>query len=466
MISNTTTANTVAIIGAGYVGLVTAACFARAGLQVVLVEKSAEKRLLLEEGKAPFFEPHLDELVLAARRNHSIVIIDSIDEMISHKPEIIFSCVGTPSLSDGSVDMTAVWDVVHEFADRINYSCIFINKSTVPVGTAHEAREIIVKKCASRGLDITVAVASNPEFLREGSAVLDSMQPDRVVVGASESFVFDKLYTLYRPFIKSDDQFITMNCESAELTKYAANTMLALRISFMNQVAQFAALKGADINAVKQGIGIDPRIGSQFLNAGIGYGGSCFPKDVKALIDMGKKAGVPMTIAQEVEVVNNRQPHLFVAAVDDYYAGNLIGKTIGIWGLSFKPNTDDIRCAPALAVISELLHRGASLIVYDPQAMKHVKAIYKDSLIYASDSREVLDNADALLVITEWPEFIATPPAEFTKLRDKVVFDGRLCLNNATLESVGVSYWTFGFPPLGNSPCSLGEEQSFESLSE
>lgn len=433
----------IAVIGAGYVGLVTGACLAQKN-NVIVIENNAERIQALLNGKIPFYEPGLDVLVAQGLAQKTLTFASSIKEGLTHKPTLVFSCVGTPPQTDGSADMTYVYAAAQEIGQHITDYTLIINKSTVPVGTAAKVKTLIQEQLTQRGLSINFDVASNPEFLKEGDALNDFLMPCRVVVGVESEQAKSLMYTLYKPFIKTDDQFITMDPTSAELTKYASNTMLATRISFMNQLALFADLVGADIEDVKRGMAKDRRIGPHFLNAGIGYGGSCFPKDVKALIHMGKEIHFPMTLASEVDNINFVQQMWFSNKISTHYGPSLAHKTIGIWGLAFKPETDDIRSAPALVIINDLLERGAKIIAYDPVATANIKAIYGSSITYASDAQQVLNEAHALVIVTEWKEFTQQSPSVFATLKDKKVFDGRNCYDPSIMHTHGIEYTCVG----------------------
>ncbi|MFA5075143.1 MAG: UDP-glucose/GDP-mannose dehydrogenase family protein, partial [Candidatus Babeliales bacterium] len=368
----------IAVVGAGYVGLVTGACFAQKDNFVIIIERDQNKIENLLQGKIPFYEPGLDLLVSRAIDHKKIIFVDNLKQALNQKPEIIFSCVGTPSLPNGAADLSAVWGVVKEIGQNLSDYCLIVNKSTVPVGTAAKVKEIIKQEILKRNLDIEFDVASNPEFLKEGDALDDFLNPDRVVVGVENEKAEKILFDLYKPFLKSEEQFLSMNWSSAELTKYASNSMLATRISFMNQLALLADKIGADINQVKLGMSKDRRIGSCFLNAGIGYGGSCFPKDVQALIYSGQEYNQEMSLIKEVENINNKQRLLFVDQILNYYGNNILNKNIGIWGLAFKPETDDIRCAPSIDIINKLLEKKVKITAYDPVAWQNIKNIFGD----------------------------------------------------------------------------------------
>lgn len=439
----------VVVIGAGYVGLVTAACFAKKGSFVTVVENNHSKVEKLLAGSIPFYEPGLAELVTQGINEKKLVFVSSVEQALPSQPELIFSCVGTPSLPDGSVDMSYVWNVMESVANNLEYSAVIVNKSTVPVGTAQKVTDFMRKKLAERKVDFDVQVASNPEFLREGCAVYDFINPDRIVLGlvnydGTVTYAQRLLEQFYVPFVTDKKKILVMNAESAELTKYAANTMLATRISFVNELSRLAEAVGADIEQVAFGMGLDTRIGPSFLKAGVGYGGSCFPKDVKAFIDMGKQHGICMSLATTVEDINNQQRLLFAQKVISYYRGNLTGKTIGIWGLAFKPETDDIRAAPALDIMHELLQVGARLVVYDPVAMEGVRPLFASDVVFASDAVSVVNTVDSLLILTEWKEFLQFDVQQFDTLRDKTIFDGRNCLDAKKIEAVGVSYFCIG----------------------
>ncbi len=435
---------TIAVIGAGYVGLVTGACLAQLGNTIIIVEKDHEKITALLNGIVPFYEPGLNEIVSSGIAKKKIRFVVEIAQALTYQPEIIFSCVGTPSSHNGSADLSYVWQVATEIGQHLTQYSLIVNKSTVPVGTVQAVTTRIQQQLNLRQLAITFDVASNPEFLKEGDAVNDFLNPDRVVIGTNSEHAQKLLFDLYKPLLAREDQFIIMNPPSAELTKYAANGMLATRISFMNQISLLADAVGADIEAVKRGIASDKRIGHHFLNAGIGYGGSCFPKDVKALIQMGAQFHQSMTLMQEVDTINTLQRQLFINKIISHYHNNLIGKKIGIWGLSFKPATDDIRCAPAIDVINSLLKHQAIIYAYDPVAMDNMKKVYKNSILFCDTAEHVVQNVDALIILTEWTTFTNINPQIFTTLSDKIIFDGRNCFDPALINKLGVSYVTIG----------------------
>lgn len=435
----------ITVIGAGYVGLVTAACFSSKNHKVVVVEKDAGKIEQLLQGKIPFYEPGLDKLVLDGITHKTLSFEKSIDKAVGKDESIIFLCVGTPSHTDGSADLSAVLSVAHDIGSIIKNYTLVINKSTVPVGTAKKVQSIILSELEIRNVMIPFDVASNPEFLKEGSALDDFLNPDRVVVGTSSKTAEKILRDLYAPFLPGMSQLIVMSTESAELTKYAANAMLATRISYMNQMAHLADQCGADIHDVKKGIATDRRIGAHFLNAGVGYGGSCFPKDVRALIHTGREYGIPMTLVEQVNTINQQQRRSFIEVILSYCKENqAFSKKVGIWGLSFKPETDDIREAPSIDVIQALLDYGVEVCAYDPQAVDHFKMMYGNRILFEATADDVLKNADFLIILTEWQEFVDCPMIKFQQLKDKVIFDGRNCFNPVMMHKYGISYISIG----------------------
>jgi len=455
----------IAVIGAGYVGLVSGACFAQKDNFVIVVERDSKKIEALLHGKIPFYEPGLDQLVAKAIEHKQIVFVDNIQQALNQKPKMIFSCVGTPSLPDGAADLSAVWNVAKQVGQSLNDYCLFINKSTVPVGTAVKVKEIIQQELNKRNLDIDFDIASNPEFLKEGDALDDFLRPDRVVVGVESKKAESLLFDLYKPFLDTPDQFLVMNPPSAELTKYASNSMLATRISFMNQLALLADKVGADINQVKTGMAKDRRIGIYFLNPGVGYGGSCFPKDVKALVHTGQEYNQEMSLVREVENINNKQRVWFTDQILKFYGDKISGKSIGIWGLAFKPETDDIRYAPSIDIINKLLEKNAKITVYDAVASDNIKNIFGDKIKFASSSQEVLAS-DFLVILTEWKEFLAYRAQDFTQLKDKVVFDGRNCFNPLDMQDAGIRYFSIGRNSVNGLPqaclnnVSIAKEQT------
>jgi UDPglucose 6-dehydrogenase len=454
--------NKIAVIGAGYVGLVTGVCFAQKGNFVVIVERDEEKIETLLQGKVPFYEPGLDQLLSFAVKNKRVVFVKDLKIALEYDPQIIFSCVGTPSMPDGSADLSAVWAVAREVGKSIHNYCLFVNKSTVPVGTVKKVERVIREEINKRALKITFDVASNPEFLKEGAALQDFLLPDRVVVGVRSKKAKRLLKSLYNPFLNYESQFLVMNPESAELTKYASNAMLATRISFMNQLANLADIVGADIASVRLGMSKDKRIGKYFLNAGVGYGGSCFPKDVKALVHIGKNNNCSMTLINEVENINNKQRIDFADKILAYYKNDIKNKMVGIWGLAFKPETDDIRCAPSIDIINRLLEHGAKIIAYDAVATANIKKIFGNKVLFSNKAQEVLNVAHCLVVLTEWKEFLNYDINSFLILKDKVIFDGRNCLNPISMKNLGITYFNIGRNCVGNE-CDKKEKDSLYS---
>lgn len=429
----------IAIIGAGYVGLVTGTCFAETGNDVQCVDINEEKIRALNSGIVPIYEPGLDELIKRNSKEGRLVFTTDIRQAIQSSL-FIFICVGTPPRDDGSADLSAVWKVAEEIGKHINGYKIVVTKSTVPVGTTHRIRDII-RSLTDQQFD----VASNPEFLKEGAAVDDFMKPDRIVIGTEDPRVEELLKELYAPFVRTGKPILTMNIKSSELTKYAANAMLATRISFMNEMANLCERVGADINMVRIGMGTDPRIGPSFLFPGVGYGGSCFPKDVRAIVEVGRSSGYEMKILPMVEEVNRLQKQLLARKILDYFKGSVRGKKIAVWGLSFKPRTDDMRDAPSIDIITRLLEEGASVAAYDPVAMGEARRIFGDRIAYAEKNYDVLHGADALAVITEWNEF-REPDFDKVKslMKRPVIFDGRNIYDGKKLKARGFDYFGIG----------------------
>lgn len=443
---NDSKAKVVMIVGAGYVGLVTGVCFAAKNNTVIIVENNLDKVAALLMGRVPFYEPGLDALLKSCIDDNRLIFIKSIKEGLAYSPDIIFSCVGTPPLSDGSADLSQVFNVAHEIGKNIQNYSVVVNKSTVPVGTTRRIKDIIKQEFQGRGTQISFDVASNPEFLKEGEALDDFLYPDRIVIGTESERACQILKDLYQPFLLSSGLLLTMNIESAELAKYASNGMLATRISFMNQLARLATKVGACIDDIKKAMAKDRRIGEYFLNAGIGYGGSCFPKDVTALVHMGKEYNESMSLVHEVDAINSAQRTWFIDLILKAYNYNLTNTTIGIWGLAFKPETDDIRCAPSIDTITMLLKYGARIIVYDPVASKNIQSIFGDTITYAQNASQVLEASHALVILTDWKQFRQTDYSAFRVLKDKIVFDGRNCFDPAAMRNVGITYVSIGRP--------------------
>jgi UDPglucose 6-dehydrogenase len=449
----------IVVVGAGYVGLVTGVCLAQKNNSVIVVEHNQDKIQMLSDGQVPFYEPGINDYVSDGIALRRLVFVTSVAQALEQNPEVIFLCVGTPSNDDGSADLSQVWTVAREIGKYLNTYCVVVNKSTVPVGTARQVEAIINEELALRNVSVPFDVASNPEFLKEGDALNDFICPDRVVVGVTSPLAEHILYQLYKPFIADEEQFVVMNRESAELTKYAANAMLATRISFVNQIALLADKVGANIDHIKQGIAKDKRIGAAFLNAGIGYGGSCFPKDVKALVHMGIEYQQPMTLVQEVDRVNSAQRIHFVQTILNHYGTNIAHKHAGIWGLSFKPETDDIRYAPALEVIQKLREMGTKITAYDPIAINNIKAIVSGGITYATTPEQVLHACDFLIILTEWKVFLHFQPTNFLALKDKTIFDGRNCFDPAVMTMAGLTYVCIGKNSARHDMKHLGSNQ-------
>jgi len=434
----------VAVVGVGYVGLVTGTCFAEMGNDVFCIDVDKNKIRQLEEGIIPIYEPGLEEMVIRNSKAGRLHFTDDLTTVLQ-EVEMVFSAVGTPPDEDGSADLNYVLQVARTVGKNMQKYVLIVTKSTVPVGTAALVKQTIAEELASRGVDIEYDVASNPEFLKEGSAIKDFMSPDRVVVGVESKRAEELLTQLYKPFMLNNMRIIFMDILSAEMTKYAANAMLATRISFMNDMANLCELCGADINMVRKGIGSDPRIGSKFIYPGVGYGGSCFPKDVKALMKTADKKGYQMRVLQAVDAVNEDQKEVLFHKLNQYYNGQLQGKTIALWGLAFKPETDDMRFAPSLVLAELLLQAGCKVKVYDPVAMTEAKRLLNDTVVYANDMYDAVADADALFLLTEWKEF-RMPNWEIIKkvMNKAVVFDGRNIYDQKLLAQNGFVYRGIG----------------------
>jgi UDPglucose 6-dehydrogenase len=436
----------VAIFGTGYVGLVTGACLAEMGNHVVCVDIDEAKVERLRQGVIPIFEPGLDAIV---RRNHAEGRLDFTTDAataIAHG-ELIFIAVGTPPDEDGSADLSYVLAVARSVGQHLDRYAVVVNKSTVPVGTADRVRETVAAELAARQASVAFDVVSNPEFLKEGAAVEDCLRPDRIIVGASSTRAVDVLRKLYAPFNRNHDRMVVMDERSAELTKYAANAMLATKISFMNEIANIAERVGADVELVRRGIGADPRIGYHFIYPGAGYGGSCFPKDVRALERTARSCGYQAQLLDAVEGVNRRQKGKLFELVSRHFGGELRGKTIALWGLAFKPNTDDMREAPSRPLLEALWSAGAKVRAFDPEARAETRRLYgeRDDLLLCEDAATAAQGADALVVVTEWKAFRSP---DFARLRDTlagaVIFDGRNLYDPAAVEEAGLAYYGIG----------------------
>lgn len=433
----------IAIVGTGYVGLVSGACFAEMGADVTCVDSNQHKIEELLSGRIPIYEPGLDELVGRNVRAGRLHFTTKLSEVIDNV-EVVFCAVGTPPDEDGSADLSHVLAVAREFGSLINHYSLLVTKSTVPVGTSAKVKTVIEEELSKRGITVDFEVASNPEFLKEGAAIKDFMSPDRVVIGIESERAQKVMERLYRPFLLNNFRVMFMDIASAEMTKYAANAMLATRISFINEIARLCELTGADVNMVRKGIGSDVRIGGKFLYPGCGYGGSCFPKDVKALIRTGKEHGYEMQIINAVESVNESQKLIVYQKLADAL-GELKDKCIAIWGLSFKPETDDMRCAPSIVVINELLKAGAKIQVYDPAAMDECRRHFGNKLVYCDNMYEAIEGADALAMMTEWKQFRLPSWRLVAKaMKGRVIVDGRNIYDTAELKDEGFEYHCIG----------------------
>jgi UDPglucose 6-dehydrogenase len=436
----------ITVVGTGYVGLVTGACLAEMGNHVLCLDVDARKIALLKGGGIPIHEPGLEEVVHRNAAAKRLEFTTDVDRAVAHGT-LQFIAVGTPPGEDGSADLQYVVAAARAIGERMTDYKVVIDKSTVPVGTADRVRAAIDAALAARGVTLEYAVVSNPEFLKEGAAVNDFMRPDRVVIGADDERAILLMRSLYAPYVRNRDRVLVMDLKSAEFTKYAANAMLATRISFMNELARVAESVGADIELVRQGIGSDPRIGTQFLYAGIGYGGSCFPKDVKALMRSASEAGHELLLLGAVEAVNERQKQWLAEKIVARYGADLSGKRFAMWGLAFKPGTDDMREAPSRVLIERLTALGATVTAYDPVAMDEARRAMpaQPGLSYAASASEALQGADALVIVTEWKEF-RSPDFDAIKslLKSPLVFDGRNLFEPALMKSLGIEYHGIG----------------------
>ncbi len=434
----------IAIVGTGYVGLVSGACFAEVGIDVTCVDIDREKIERLKNGIIPIYEPGLDDLVKRNVAEGRLHFTCDLTDCLANV-EVVFSAVGTPPDEDGSADLRYVLEVARTFGQNINKYTILVTKSTVPVGTSKKIKETIDRELAARSVNVEYEVASNPEFLKEGAAIKDFMSPDRVVIGIESDRSRKVMERLYRPFLLNNFRVIFMDIASAEMTKYAANSMLATRISFMNDIANLCELVGADVNMVRKGIGTDARIGNKFLYAGCGYGGSCFPKDVKALINTGKEYGYDMTIIRAVEEVNERQKSIVYEKLKKTFGGSVAGKRIALWGLSFKPETDDMREAPSLIVIEKLLADGATVRAYDPVSIDEARRRIGDKIEYASDMYDAVVDADAIALLTEWKQFRLPSWAVVRRaMKGNIIVDGRNIYDPTELREEGFNYTCIG----------------------
>jgi len=435
----------ITVVGTGYVGLVSGACFSDVGIEVVCVDVDQKKIDNLKNGIMPIYEPGLEEMVVRNYQGGRLHFSTNLPEAIKDS-DVAFIAVGTPPGEDGSADLKYVLAVADEIGRSMTDFIVVATKSTVPVGTGKKVQAAIQAALDQRGSDLTFAVASNPEFLKEGAAVEDFLRPDRIVIGVENERAEQIMRRLYKPFQLSGDRMIYMDIPSAEMTKYAANSMLATKISFMNDIANLCELVGANANMVRKGIGSDSRIGTKFIYPGIGYGGSCFPKDVKAIIRTATEYGYNLKVLQSVEEVNEAQKEVLFNKVKTHFGGDLKGKTFAMWGLSFKPNTDDMREAPAIVIIDQLLAAGAEVKAYDPIAMKEAKEHYiGDKITYCEDAYEACVDADALLLVTEWSEFRIPSWKVLSKvMKNKLVFDGRNIYDPVYLKEMGYKHYGIG----------------------
>jgi UDPglucose 6-dehydrogenase len=434
----------IAVVGTGYVGLVTGTCFAEVGIDVICIDIDERKIENLRKGIMPIYEPGLEEMVLRNVEKKRLEFSTHLASAIKDC-DVAFIAVGTPPGEDGSADLKYVIGVASEIGKHMNSYGVVVTKSTVPVGTAAKVRAAIEQELSNRKVSIPFDVASNPEFLKEGAAIEDFLKPDRIVIGVDSPRAEEIMRKLYKPFLLNGHPIIFMDIPSAEMTKYAANAMLATKISFMNDIANLCEIMGADVNMVRRGIGTDNRIGPKFIYPGIGYGGSCFPKDVKALIRTAQENGYTMRVLSSVEEVNENQKSVLFHKISKHFKGELKGKTIALWGLSFKPNTDDMREAPSLVLIKKLLEAGAKVRAYDPVAMQEAQHTLQDSVVYAKNPYDALLDADALCLVTEWSEFKVPNFNVVGKLlRQRVLFDGRNIYDSGELTAEGFHYYGIG----------------------
>ncbi len=434
----------ISVVGTGYVGLVTGTCFAETGIDVTCVDVDKEKIAKLNQGEIPIYEPGLEEILERNVEKGRLRFTTDLKESIDGA-EVAFIAVGTPPDEDGSADLKHVLEVARSIGKYMKDYIVVVTKSTVPVGTAEKVRTAVQEELDKRNSDLKFDVASNPEFLKEGAAVSDFLKPDRIVIGLDSPRVEDIMKRLYKPFVLNGHPIIFMDIKSAEMTKYAANAMLATKISFMNDIANLCEIVGADVNLVRKGIGSDTRIGNKFIYPGTGYGGSCFPKDVKALIKTALENNYELRVLEAVEAVNEDQKAILYHKVDQYFNGDLKGKTVAIWGLSFKPETDDMREAPSLVLIDRFLQAGCKIKAYDPQAMKEAKRRLGDKIELADDAYKAIEGADCLVIVTEWHEF-RYPDFKLMHnlLKNKVIFDGRNIYDKQEMRDLGFDYFCIG----------------------
>jgi len=434
----------VSVVGTGYVGLVTGTCFAETGLSVTCVDIDKEKVEGLKKGKVPIYEPGLEPMIKRNIEKGRLLFTTTLEESLIDA-DAVFIAVGTPPDEDGSADLKHVLAVGKKIGQLIDHYMVIVTKSTVPVGTAEKVRKVVREEITKRGADIEFDMASNPEFLKEGAAVQDFLKPDRIVIGVDSEKAQKTMERLYKPFVLNNHPIYFMNIPSSEITKYTANSMLATKISFMNDIANLCEILGADVNMVRKGIGSDSRIGNKFIYPGAGYGGSCFPKDVQALIRTAAENKYPLRILQAVEDVNFSQKEVVFNKIMKHFNGDIKGKTFGLWGLSFKPQTNDMREAPSLVIIDKLLNEGAGVKAYDPAAMDETKRILGDKIEYATDQYEAVIDTDALILVTEWSEFRMPNFRIMEKLlKEKVIFDGRNIYDPKEMEENGYMYYAIG----------------------
>lgn len=436
----------VSVIGTGYVGLVTGACFSEMGNNIYCVDIDEDKIKKLKDGIIPIYEPGLERIVKKNQSKGNLIFTTNFKEGLSNC-EICFIAVGTPMGDDGDADISAVLEIAKNIGIHMKDDLIVVIKSTVPVGTGDKIKKIISDELNNRNMDFNFEVVSNPEFLKEGSAVKDSMRPDRVIIGSDNELAISKIKELYAPFVKNHDRFIVMDTKSAEMSKYASNAMLATRISFMNEISNICEKVGADVNQVRLGVGSDNRIGYSFLYAGCGYGGSCFPKDIQALIKTAENVDYSPKILKNVEAINKDQKKILVSKIKKHFGNDLSNLEIAIWGLSFKPGTDDMRKAPSIVIINELLDEGVKIKAYDPKAMEVAKEIFKDkdNIMFFDNKYDVLNNSNALVLITEWNEFRSPDFNQLIeKMKEPIIFDGRNQYNKKTLNQLKIKYYQIG----------------------
>lgn len=437
----------IAVIGTGYVGLVTGTCFAEMGNTVWCVDVDEEKIEKLKKGIIPIYEPGLSEMVI---RNHEVKTLNFTRDIrdAMEKSEVVFIAVGTPMGENGSADLQYVLAVAKDIGANMKRHMVIVDKSTVPVGTSEKVRAAVQAELDARNSDLTFDIVSNPEFLKEGSAIADCMKPDRIVIGVDSEHAAAVMRELYKPYVMNTENFILMDIPSAEMTKYAANSMLATKISFMNEISNICERVGADVNKVRRGIGSDRRIGFSFIYPGCGYGGSCFPKDVQALIKTASEYGYESKLLQSVEDVNHAQKEVLVRKIKERFGGDLSGKTFAAWGLAFKPDTDDMRESPAITILKELTAAGAEIHAYDPKAVREARECYlkeDKNIIYCDNKYEALHGADALILITEWKEFRSPDFYEIKRLlKEPVIFDGRNQYDAKRVEEYGIDYYQIG----------------------